>query len=127
MITGNPVRQFEKYPTRAAADAWYEQITQRVYENRDTNNVLYYLDASSDYNPAPDLEKIKARLLLISFDDDQINSPEFAVLDREMPRVKNGRYVIIQTGKRGNGEASNISNAELWRSYLQDFLRSLTH
>jgi homoserine O-acetyltransferase len=127
MITGNPVRQFEKYPTRAAADAWYEQITKRVYEHRDTNDVLYAADASSDYNPAPDLEKIKAKLLLISFDDDQINSPAFAVLDREMPRVKNGRYVIIQTGKQGNGEASNISNAELWRSYLQDFLRSLTH
>jgi homoserine O-acetyltransferase/O-succinyltransferase len=80
MMTTNPVRQFEKYPTRAAADEWYERIIQYA-EHRDANNALYYYyyEAASDYNPAPDLEKIKAKVLLIGFDDDQINSPEFAV------------------------------------------------
>jgi homoserine O-acetyltransferase/O-succinyltransferase len=57
MLTGNPVRQFERYPTRAAADAWYEQLTKAVYQHADTNDVLYRFDASSDYNPAPDLRK----------------------------------------------------------------------
>jgi hypothetical protein len=66
-------------------------------------------------------------LLLIEFDDDQINSPEFVVLDREMPRVKDGRYVILATGKEGNGEGDNIINAKLWVSHLQEFLVSLDH
>ncbi len=57
---------------------------------------------------APDLEKIKARLLLIDFEDDQVNVPEFSVLDREMPRVKNGRYVIVPFGKLSDGEGNNI-------------------
>jgi homoserine O-acetyltransferase len=126
MMTGNPVRQFEKYPTRAAADAWYHDIVATAYTYADANDRLYQYDSSRDYNPAPDLEKIKAKLLLIEFEDDQINSPEFAVLDREMPRVKNGRYVIIPTGKQSNGEADNIINAEMWQPYLQDLLRSLT-
>ena len=125
IMTGNPVRQFETYPTRAASDAGYEDLVKFFYEHRDANNILYNYEASSDYNPAPDLEKIKAKVLLIEFDDDQINSPEFAVLDREMPRVKNGRYVIIQTGEKGHGEAFDIVNAELWLPYLQDLLRSL--
>ena len=125
VLTGNPVRQFEKYPTRAAADAWYEQSAKTFYERLDTNDVLYRLDASSDYNPAPDLEKIKAKLFLIVFDDDQINSPEFAVLDREMSRVKNGKYAIVHTGKEGNGEGEDNINAKLWQSYLQDFVRSV--
>jgi homoserine O-acetyltransferase/O-succinyltransferase len=125
VVTGNPVRQYEKYPTRAAADAWYEQSAKTFYERLDTNDVLYRLDASSDYNPAPDLEKIKAKLLLIVFDDDQINSPEFAMLDREMPRVKNGKYAIVHTGKEGNGEGEDNINVKLWQSYLQDFVRSL--
>jgi homoserine O-acetyltransferase len=125
IMTGNPVRQFEEYPTKAAADAWYDSIMKRVYERGDANNALYYYDASSDYNPAPDLEKIKAKLLLIVFDDDQINSPEFAVLDREMPRVKNGKCVILNTGKDGDGEAEDNINAKLWLSHLQDFLHSL--
>lgn len=127
IMSGNPVRQFENYPTRATADAWYDRVVAFVYQRADTNDRLYQYEASSDYNPAPDLEKIKARPFLIEFDDDQINSPEFAVLDREMPRVKNGRYVILQTGKQSNGEASNIRDAKLWKSYLQESLQSPSH
>jgi homoserine O-acetyltransferase len=127
IMVGNPVRQFEEHPTKAAADEAYDRFVKDVYEHRDANNALYYYNASSDYNPAPDLEKIKAKLFLIVFDDDQINSPEFAVLDREMPRVRNGRYVIVRTGKEGNGEADDNVNAKLWQSHLQDFLRSLAH
>jgi homoserine O-acetyltransferase len=125
MMVGSPVRQYEKYSTRAAADAWYEQIVQRAYTQRDTNDRLYYYDASRDYTPAPALEKIKAKLLLILFADDQINSPEFEVLDREMPRVKNSRYVIIPASKESDGEANN-DHAEIWGVYLKKFLRSLT-
>jgi len=125
IMTGNPLRQNEQYPTRAAADAWYERITKSVHERRDANDALYYYQSSSDYDPAPDLEKIRARLLLIDFDDDQINAPQFAALGRAMSRVKYGRYVIIPTGQRGNGEGSNISDAELWLAQLRDLLRSL--
>ncbi len=107
IATGNPLRQYEKYPTRAAADAWYERTAKNFYEHLDTNDVLYRLDASSDYNPAPDLEKINAKL------------------DRQMPRVKNGKYAIVHTGKEGNGEGADNINAKLWQNYLQDFPQSL--
>jgi homoserine O-acetyltransferase/O-succinyltransferase len=126
IMVSNPVRQYEKYPTRAAADAWYERMTQGAYKHADANDSLYHYDASSDYNPAPDLERIRAKLLLIVFADDQINSPEFGALESEMPRVKNGRYVIIPTGKESNGEGNN-SDAMLWRSHLEGLLRSLPH
>jgi homoserine O-acetyltransferase/O-succinyltransferase len=126
MLTGNPVRQYERYPTRAAADAYYEQLTKTVYQRVDTNDVLYRYDASSDYNPTPDLEKITARLLLIDFEDDEVNAPEFSVLDREMPRVKNGRYVIVPFGKLSDGEGNNIRNGELWKTHLEGFSPSLS-
>lgn len=125
MMVGSPVRQYEQYPTREAADAWYEQILQRAYTLRDANDRLYYYDASRDYNPAPNLNKIKAKLLLIVFEDDQINSPEFGALDREMPRVKNGRFVIVPAGKQSDGEGNN-TDAKLWRSHLEELLHSLT-
>lgn len=124
IMVSNPVRQYEQYPTKAAADAWYERMVQRAYKHADANDKLYQYDASSDYNPAPDLEKIKAKLVLIVFEDDQINSPEFAALDRNMPRVKNGRHVIVPADKQSNGEGNN-TDAKLWRSYLQGLLNSL--
>ena len=126
IMTGNPVRQFEAYPTREAADAWYQRLMTSASQV-DVNDALYWYDASSDYNPAPDLEKIKAKLFAIEFEDDKINAPEFAALDREMRRVKNGRYAIIPAVKQSNGEAGNIANGELWVAHLRDLLGSLTH
>ena len=125
IMNSNPARQYERYPTRAAADAWYDRIIQGARTHGEANNVLYHYDASSDYNPTPGLDKIKARLLLILFEDDQINSPEFAALSREMPRVKNGRFVTVPAGKESDGEGNN-TDAKLWRSQLEDLLRSLS-
>jgi homoserine O-acetyltransferase len=126
IMTGNPARQYEKYPTRAAADKWYARTVELAGKHADANNTLYHYDASSDYNPAPDLEKIRAQLLLITFADDQINSPEFAALDREMPRVRNGRFVIVPATKQSDGEGNNTV-AGLWRHYLAEVLNSSAH
>jgi len=55
MMTGNPARQYANYPTRAAADKWYDRTVELAGKHADANNTLYHYDASSDYNPAPDL------------------------------------------------------------------------
>jgi homoserine O-acetyltransferase/O-succinyltransferase len=124
MMVSSPVRLYEKYPTRASADAFYEHLLQ-VGTTRDANDRLYQYDASRNYNPTADLDKIKAKLLLIVFADDQINSPEFGALDREMPHVINGRFVIAPAGKDSDGEGNN-TNAKLWHTYLEDLLSSVT-
>jgi homoserine O-acetyltransferase len=62
--------------------------------------MLYQYDCSSDYNPAPNLEKIKARLIAINSADDEVNPPELGILEREIKRVKNGRYVLIPPARR---------------------------
>jgi homoserine O-acetyltransferase/O-succinyltransferase len=121
IMNGNPAKQYESYPTRAAADTWYDHTVERAAKHADANNVLYQYDASSDYNPTPDLNKIRAKLLLIVFADDQINSPEFKALDRVMPRVRNGRVVIVPATQQSDGEGNNTV-AELWRQYLAEVL-----
>jgi len=40
-------------------------------------------------------KKIKARLIAINSADDQVNPPELGILEREIKRVKHGRYVLI--------------------------------
>ena len=58
----------------------------------DANDVLYALEASSDYDPGPGLlERIRAPLLAINSADDLINPPEFGILEREIKRVPHGR------------------------------------
>jgi hypothetical protein len=62
IMTGNPVRQFETYSTPAAADAWYQRLTASASQ-ADVNDALYWYDASSDYNPSPDLERSRPSCL----------------------------------------------------------------
>src|SRR5437899_1953025 len=55
-------------PSRAAMDALYQKMVAGA-RKLDANNQLYAIEAVMDYDPSPDLEKIKARLLAINFAD----------------------------------------------------------
>ena len=123
MVT-SPVYLQSKYPTRKAVDERYAQLFQAALKNEDANDELYAFAASSDYNPEPELEKIKAKLLAINFADDEINPPQLQIFEREMPRVKNGRFVIVPATDKSNGHL-NFGRPELWQKYLKQFLDNL--
>ena len=78
-------------PTREQADDVVKaRLAQRF--SADANDYIYSYEAARDYDPAPNLEKITARVLAINAADDERNPPELGILDREIKRVKNGRY-----------------------------------
>ena len=110
-------------PTREKANAYYDQIVQTA-KRLDPNDYLYRWEASADYNPQPDLDKIKARFLAINFADDLLNPVELKVMEREMGRVKNGSYVTIQGGEKSLGH-QNLSQGALWGPYVTEFLKQL--
>jgi homoserine O-acetyltransferase/O-succinyltransferase len=110
-------------PTREKANAYYDQIVQNA-KRLDANDYLYRWEASADYNPQPDLDKIKARFLAINFSDDLLNPVELKVMEREMGRVKNGSHVMIQGGEKSLGH-QNLSQGALWSPYVAEFLKQL--
>jgi len=110
-------------PTREKANAYYDQIVQNA-KRLDANDYLYRWEASADYNPQPDLEKIKARFLAINFSDDLLNPVELKVMEREMGRVKNGSHVMIQGGEKSLGH-QNLSQGALWGPSVAEFLKQL--
>jgi homoserine O-acetyltransferase len=85
--------------------------------------VRYALEASRDYDPGPDLEKIRAPVLAINSADDLINPPELGILDREIKRVPHGRAVTIPLSPETRGHGSHTI-AKLWRGELEDLLKS---
>jgi len=87
----------------------------------DANDFLYWFESSYDYNPQPQLEKITARLLAVNFADDELNPPELGVMEREVPRVKNGRFVLVPAGEKTRGHQS-LTQAVLWKSYVAELL-----
>jgi homoserine O-acetyltransferase len=125
MMTSSPLQWHKTAPTRDAADKWYDdQIASRV-ASTDANDMLYQFNASRDYDPSPNLEKITAPLLAINSADDVVNPPELGIMERLMPRVKHGKYVLIPTSDRTRGHGTHSLPA-VWGSYLADFMRELT-
>jgi homoserine O-acetyltransferase len=89
-------------PTRAQADKLVDdRLAARV--TVDANDLIYAYDASRDYDPAPRLEKIKARVLAINSADDERNPPELGIMDREIKRVPNGRFYLVPASAETRG------------------------
>ena len=62
-------------PTREAADKLLNDRLAAPF-TFDANDVLYMWDASRDYNPAPELERIQAVVLAINSADDERDPPK---------------------------------------------------
>jgi homoserine O-acetyltransferase/O-succinyltransferase len=121
--TESPTRIQEMAPSLAAADALYEQRLENAKKG-DANDALWAIEAIRDYNPEPDLDKIKAKVLLINDAEDHANPPELGTVERAMKRVKHGRYVLIPAGPDTHGHFSHFY-ARLWKPYLIEFMATL--
>jgi homoserine O-acetyltransferase/O-succinyltransferase len=124
MMTSSPIGWHKSGPTRDAADAWYEgQLKARVAAN-DANDMLYQFASSRDYDPSARLESITAPLLAINSADDVVNPPELGIMEKLMPRVKHGRYILLPTTESTRGHGTHSLPA-IWGKYLAEFLKEL--
>src|SRR5262245_17909814 len=119
--SGGSLAYYRQAPTRDKADQIVAQRLAQPFRG-DANDVLYQWESSDDYNPSPGLERIQARLVAINSADDERNPPELGILEREIKRVKNGRYVLIPAGEQTRGHATT-GNAALWKQHLADLLK----
>lgn len=122
MMTSSPLQMQKLYPTRDAADERFKQLTEAAMK-RDANDMLYQFAASYDYNPEPELGKIKARLTAVNSADDEVNPPELGILERTIKQVKDGRFVLIPIGPETRGHGTHTV-AKLWKQYLMELLQT---
>jgi homoserine O-acetyltransferase len=114
---------YKAAPTREKADQF---LSQRLAQTNttDANDLLYQYEASRDYNPAPKLENIKARLLAINSADDERNPPELGIMEREIKRLKYGQYFLIPTSDESRGHGTT-GRANLWKNQLRELLATV--
>jgi homoserine O-acetyltransferase len=117
----NPLIRQKEAPTLAKADEAFEKYVDTYLKTEDANDTLYAYQASADYDPSPDLEKIKAPLLAINSADDLINPPELGILEREIKRVPRGRAIVIPLSDQTKGHQSHRFPA-LWQGEMARFL-----
>jgi homoserine O-acetyltransferase len=122
VMSSNPILRQKDAPTLREADQKLDAFVSDILKTSDANDVLYALEASHDYDPAPNLGKISTPLVAINSADDLINPPELGILEREIKRVKKGRAVIIPTSDKTRGHGSHTV-AALWKNDLVTLLR----
>ena len=120
-MSSNPVLRQKEAPTLAATDEILDKFVAQIVKADDATDVLYALEASHDYDPGPNLEKIRAPLLAINSADDLINPPELGILEREIKRVPHGRAIVIPFSDKTRGHGSHTV-AALWKDQLAALL-----
>jgi homoserine O-acetyltransferase len=123
LVGSNPVLRQQQMPDLARSDEVFDAAVAESLRNADANDLLYQLEASRDYDPAPGLEKIRAPLVAINFADDLINPPELGILEREIKRVPHGRAIVMPMTPQSRGHGTHTV-AAVWKEHLGELLRS---
>lgn len=123
MLLESPRTLLAEAPDRAGVAAMYERAMERG-RNSDANDMLYAFESSFDYNPEPELHKIRARLVSLNFSDDIILCEELGVMQRAMAKIADGRAVLVEPGPDTNGHQSQAKPA-VWKAHLAELLDSL--
>ena len=122
IMGSSPLQMQKQEPTRDKADEFLENFVATRSKTTDANDMLYYFDASRNYNPEPQLEKITAPLTAVNSADDQINPPELKAIDADIQRVKNGKFVLLPITDATRGHGTHSLPA-IWGNYLAELLQ----
>jgi homoserine O-acetyltransferase len=119
MIDGVPHLQAIA-PDSPGADKFNAEARAQALQ-ADANDVLYSLRASRDYDPEPRLSTIKTKVFALNFADDEFNPDVLGILETQISKVKNGRYVV-QPGSSASFGHLTMAHPELWANHVGDFM-----
>lgn len=127
IIAGSSALQMQKTAsTPELADQYLARQVEQRRKTTDANDLLYATASSRDYDPSHDLEKIQAPVMFINSADDFINPPELGIAEREIKRVKRGRFVLLPITDETRGHGTH-TQAKVWKQYLEELLNESEH
>jgi homoserine O-acetyltransferase/O-succinyltransferase len=119
---GGTLRYQKLAPTREAAD---KIIDARLAAPllADANDFIWAWDSSADYDAAPELEKIKASVLVINSEDDERNPPVTGVTVKALERVKQSKLFLIPASAETSGHLTT-AKAKFYVQELRELLQT---
>jgi homoserine O-acetyltransferase len=121
IMGSSPLQMQKAAPTRAAAEKYVDDALARSTAATDANNLIYYVNASRNYNPEPKLSTISAPVLWINSADDYINPPELGIAEKLVTQMPHAKFILIPTSDATRGHGTH-TQAIVWKQYLIDFL-----
>jgi homoserine O-acetyltransferase len=127
LIAGSaPLYMQKTLPTRDAADKYLDEYFKARMPGLDANDTLYHVNASRNYDPSSQLDKIKAPVMFINSADDFINPPELGNAEREIRKVKNAQFILLPISDETRGHGTH-TRAVVWKQYLAELLEKSAH
>lgn len=117
-----PLVAQKQAPTRQAAEEYVDKYLARTMASTDANDMIFYLNASRNYNPEPKLEMIKTPVLWINSADDFINPPELGIAEHEVKKIPHARFILLPISEQTRGHGTHTA-AAVWKDYLAEFMR----
>ena len=122
LVMGSSALQMQKnYPTRETAEQFVDKYWARPAP--DANDMIYYLNASRNYDPSTRLGEIKAPVLWINSADDYINPPELGIAETMVKRIPHAQFILIPISDATRGHGTHTM-AAVWKDDLAAFMRS---
>jgi homoserine O-acetyltransferase len=110
-----------KYPTRVTASAFAEESVSDALKSLDADDLIDQLDSSRNYNPWPQLERIKVPLTWINSADDFINPRNLPVLAEALKRMPTAKFRLIPESAETHGHGTHTW-AKFWKVDLSALL-----
>jgi homoserine O-acetyltransferase len=108
-------------PTHAKAD---KMVDDRLAapQKSDANDVIYQWASAADYNPEPNLNRIRVPLLAINSADDERNPPETGTMQASLKKLKRARLLLIPGSAETRGHGTEL-NATFYAQQLGAFMQ----
>jgi homoserine O-acetyltransferase/O-succinyltransferase len=116
-----PLQMQKEFPTRATAEQRVDSWLDRAVAQTDANDLIFYMNASRNYNPAPKLSTISAPVLWINSADDFINPPELGIAETMVAKMPHAKFILLPISDATRGHGTHTM-AETWKGHLVEFL-----
>jgi homoserine O-acetyltransferase len=122
LVMGSSSLQMQKqFPTRQQAEEFVDRFWARTETSPDANDLIYYFNASRNYDPSPRLESITAPVLWLNSADDFINPPELGIAEKMVKRMPNARFILIPISDATRGHGTHTA-AAVWKDRFAEFM-----
>jgi homoserine O-acetyltransferase len=118
---GAPLQLQKNYPTRAAVEQYVDRSIARSNGSADANNMIFYINASRNYDPSLHLASIQVPVLWINSADDFINPPELGIAQRMASQMPKARFILLPITDQTRGHGTHTV-ASIWKDYLIELL-----
>lgn len=123
IMGSSPLQLQKNAPTREQAEQYIDKTLARSDANTDANDLIFYFNASRNYDPSPNLERITAPVLWINSADDYINPPELGIAEKMVKRMPHARFILVPISDATRGHGTHTV-ASVWKDDLAEFMRA---